>query len=104
MLVCVLEYSNIPTKKFKVTIMDPITQTKKIVHFGAKNYSDYTIHKDYERMQRYTLRHKSRENWNRSGIYTAGFWSKHLLWSKPSLNQSIKYMQEKFKIKIKKQL
>jgi hypothetical protein len=56
------------------------------VHFGRKGYSDYTKHKDKERMERYLTRHRSRENWARSGAKTAGFWSRWLLWSSPSLN------------------
>ena len=59
---------------------------KKTVHFGANGYSDFTIHKDPERMKRYDARHKTNENWTKSGIYTAGFWSKWILWSKPSLH------------------
>jgi len=55
------------------------------VHFGRQGYSDYTIHKDRERMKRYLVRHTRRENWKRSGAKTAGFWSRWLLWSKPSL-------------------
>lgn len=74
--------------------------TGKVIHFGANGYSDYTIHKDAERQKRYVIRHKSKENWNKSGINTAGFWSYHLLWSKPSLTQAIKYMEKKFNIKI----
>ena len=58
---------------------------QKIVQFGANGYSDYTIHKDYDRMLRYIARHKTREDWTISGIYTPGFWSKHLLWNKPSI-------------------
>ena len=57
----------------------------KSVKFGRKGYLDYTIHKDAERMQRYLTRHRRRENWGRSGRYSAGFWSRWLLWSKPSL-------------------
>ena len=57
----------------------------KKVRFGRKGYSDYTIHKDAERMQRYLTRHRRRENWGRSGRSSAGFWSRWLLWSKPSL-------------------
>ena len=57
---------------------------KKVV-FGRKGYSDYTIHKDVERMHRYLTRHKKRENWGPGGKYTAGFWSRWFLWSKPSL-------------------
>lgn len=56
------------------------------VHFGRKGYSDYTIHKDRERMKRYLIRHARRENWGRSGAKTAGFWSRWLLWSSPTLN------------------
>ena len=56
------------------------------VHFGRKGYSDYTKHKDPQRMMRYLTRHRSRENWTRSGAKTAGFWSRWLLWSSPSLS------------------
>ena len=63
------------------------------VSFGLKGYSDYTLHKDHERMKRYVGRHAGyaggrlshRENWTRSGAKTAGFWSRWLLWSSPSL-------------------
>jgi hypothetical protein len=55
------------------------------VHFGRQGYSDYTKHKDRERMERYLTRHRSRENWTRSGAKTPGFWSRWLLWSSPSL-------------------
>jgi hypothetical protein len=55
------------------------------VHFGRQGYSDYTKHRDRERMQRYLTRHRRRENWTRSGAKTAGFWSRWLLWSSPSL-------------------
>lgn len=56
------------------------------VHFGRQGYSDYTKHKDRVRMERYLTRHHRRENWTRSGAKTAGFWSRWLLWSSPSLN------------------
>lgn len=55
------------------------------VHFGRQGYSDYTKHHDKERMKRYLTRHGGRENWTRSGAKTAGFWSRWLLWSSPSL-------------------
>jgi hypothetical protein len=56
-----------------------------VVRFGRKGYSDYTKHHDKERMERYLTRHRSRENWTRSGAKTAGFWSRWFLWSSPSL-------------------
>ena len=61
----------------------------RTVHFGRKGYSDYTLHKDKARMKRYVIRHRRRENWGRSGQYTAGFWSRWLLWSRPSLRGAI---------------
>ena len=94
--VIILERSKLPEKKYKVTIGN------KTVNFGAKSYSDYTIHKDKERMHRYMNRHKSRENWKKSGIKTAGFWSRWLLWNKPSLTGSIKDTERRFNIKIRR--
>ncbi len=92
--IVILKKSSKPEKKFMVLIGN------KTIHFGAKGYDDYTIHKDNERMHRYENRHRSNENWKKSGIESAGFWSKWILWNKPSLIQSIKNTQEKFNIKI----
>ena len=92
--IILLKKSTNPEKKYMVTI------DNKTIHFGAKNYSDYTLHKDEDRMKRYENRHRSREIWNKSGIKTAGFWSKWILWNKPSLNSSIKFTEKKFNIKI----
>lgn len=65
----------------------------KVVRFGRKGYSDYTIHKDKERMGRYLARHEKRESWGRNGKYTAGFWSRHVLWSKPSFQAALRQTQ-----------
>jgi len=73
----------------------------KTVKFGSQGYSDYTLHKDPERMKRYQTRHKSRENWSKSGIKSAGFWSKWILWNKPGLRASIKDTEKRFGIKIR---
>jgi hypothetical protein len=73
----------------------------KVTHFGATGYSDYSKHKDPERKQRYITRHQARENWTKSGIHTAGFWSRWLLWGEPTLQASIKAIEQKFGIKIK---
>jgi len=84
-------------KKWKVLI------DKKTVHFGAQGMSDYTIHKDPERMKRYLNRHSGmHENWTKQGLKTAGFWSRWLLWNKPSLEGSRKDMEKRFNISIKK--
>lgn len=84
--------------KFTVVLPDG---TK--VHFGRRGYSDYTKHGDRERMRRYLVRHRSRENWTRSGIKTAGFWSRWILWSSPSLSGAIaktsRFLEKKIVLK-----
>jgi len=75
-----------------------ITPTGKKIGFGAVGYEDYTMHKDEERKQRYVARHKKHEDWHNKN--TAGFWSKNLLWNKPTLKESIEDTEKKFNIKI----
>jgi len=82
-------------KKYRVTFEDG-----KSVDFGGKGYSDFTIHKDPERMRRYLARHsRMGETWNKTGIRTAGFWSRWLLWSRPSMSEAKKYMTKRFGIR-----
>jgi hypothetical protein len=90
----ILQKSTHPDKKYMVNIGN------KTVHFGASSYQSYEVHKDPERKKRYENRHKSRENWRKSGIKSAGFWSKWILWNKPSLRASIKDTERRFNIKI----
>lgn len=84
-------------KKHKYVVETP---SGKHVKFGAYGMSDYTIHKDPERRQRYINRHKGKENWTKSGLSTAGFWSLHLLWGKPSLTASIHAIEDHFHIRV----
>jgi hypothetical protein len=56
-----------------------ITESNRKVYFGASGCSDFTVHKDEERKQRYISRHKNDGNWSKSGIDTANFWSRWLL-------------------------
>lgn len=68
---------------------------EKTVHFGAKNYSDYTHHRDPERKQRYLDRHRKNENWN--DPTSAGALSALILWNKPTLRASIADYKRKFR-------
>ena len=77
-----------------------LTWLNKTVHFGAKGMSDYTIHKDKERKQRYLTRHRVRENWTVRGIDTPGFWARWILWNQPSLHASIRDTEKRFGLKI----
>jgi len=57
----------------------------KKINFGAKNMSDYTIHKDPERRRRYRARHRAIRNKQGQLVYklktSPGYWSWHILWS-----------------------
>ena len=69
----------------------------KTVSFGQKGASDFTKHKDKDRKERYIDRHKKNENWNASGAKTAGFYSKHVLWNKKTLKESVDDINKRFK-------
>ena len=69
--------------------------------FGDNRFEDYTMHKDPDRKKRYLTRHKKNEDWNKSGISTAGFMSAHLLWNKETLQASIRDVNKRFNINIK---
>jgi Family of unknown function (DUF5754) len=84
--------------KLKVVLEDRAGH-QHTVYFGAKGYSDYTIHKDPERKKRYITRHKSREDWTAAGILTAGFWSRWVLWNKPTFAESLENTKKRFNIK-----
>ena len=83
-------------KKWRVTFPDG-----KHVDFGQKGFSDYTLHGDRLRMQRYVQRHaRMHETWTKSGMYTAGFWSRWLLWSKPTITGAKALIKKKFGITV----
>lgn len=86
--------SDKPDKKFYV--IPPDSNNK--IYFGSSAYEDYTIHKDLHRRKLYDTRHRRRENWRNPR--TAGFWSKFILWNQPTIQESIKFTENKFKIKI----
>jgi len=92
-----IENSTSKNKKLKAIFYDKDKKKIRSIQFGAKGYSDYTIHKDDERKQRYLNRHKVRENWN--DPMTAGALSRWILWHKKSLNTSIKDYKKKFALK-----
>ena len=66
----------------------------KTTHFGAFGMSDYTIHKDKARRDRYDIRHRKNEYWD--DPFTAGALSKWILWNKPSKRDSIADYKRRF--------
>jgi Family of unknown function (DUF5754) len=91
MTTILISKSSKPDKKLQAQVHG------KTVHFGAKGYEDYTTHKDPARKDRYIQRHKGKEQWGKQGIETAGFYAKHVLWNKPTIQQSINDLNHKYK-------
>jgi len=73
-----------------------ITESGKKVYFGQDGASDMTQHKDEARKMKYINRHQKNENWTKSGIDTAGFWARWLLWNKPTIKQVMKILKNGF--------
>ena len=69
-------------------------------HFGSSQYQNYTDHNDDKRKESYLARHKARENWTKSGIHSAGFWSRWLLWNQKSLVKSARDIEKRFGVRI----
>jgi hypothetical protein len=86
-------------KKYKIVLIYDDGKTKTI-HIGQEGADDFTKTGDEEAKKRYITRHKKREDWNKSGITTAGFWAKHLLWNKNTLSASIKDTEKRFNLDI----
>lgn len=81
--------SDKPDKKYFI-----ITSTGRKIYFGSANMSDFTLHKDPLRKNRYIQRHQKRENWNDKN--TAGFWSRWYLWNKETKEASYADIKKRF--------
>ena len=88
-----IKKSSAQNKKYTAVI-----DNKKSIHFGAKNYSDFTIHKDPERKKAYLARHKHDYHNN---VNYAGFYATNLLWNKKTLAESIRDTNDKYNVNIK---
>lgn len=90
-----LKPANDNIHKYVATILQDNGRTRQI-KFGAFGMSDFTKHRDEERKQRYLDRHRAREDWTKQGVLTSGFWSRHILWNKPTLSESLRDVKERF--------
>ena len=82
-----LSRSTRKNKKYMVKSGNPT------IHFGDSRYSDYTMHVDSDRKNRYILRHQKKEDW--SDPKTAGYWAYHILWNKPTIFEAIQSLRKK---------
>ena len=79
-----------PDKRLKVVYEG------KTIHFGSGNLTGkgtYLEHGDDKIKKNWIARHKVREDWN--DPKTAGYWSRWVLWNKPTLSGSIKALEGK---------
>ena len=87
--------SDKPDKKLHVKLESESGREKNL-HIGAKGMDDFTKTHDEAQKQRYIERHRAREDWRLSGLMTSGFWSRWLLWNKPSLSASVQDVKRRF--------
>ena len=92
-LLRVVESTN---NKKKFDAFFDINGVEKKVSFGAKGMSDYTIHKDPVRRNRYILRHQPREDW--TDPLKPGTLSRYILWEKTDLNNAISAYKKRFNV------
>ena len=88
-----------PKKKMEAIFKDKDGKVVKTTFFGAKGYSDYTIHKDKKRRERYRKRHE-KDVKGVKDYTTAGHLSMDILWGDSSnKNTAIKAYKKKYKLK-----
>ncbi len=88
----IIKPSHLSSKKYDAIIGN------KTIPFGANGMSDYTLHKDDERKNRYLERHK--KDHYKNPLYPS-FYSTNLLWNKKTLTESIKDTNKKYNVNIK---
>jgi hypothetical protein len=87
------------SKRFMIT-----TPEGTNIQFGSRAHENFTIHGDEKRKTAYLKRHSPREDWTESGIDTAGFWARYLLWNEPTIDASIKDIEKRFGIKVQNKI
>ena len=83
-----------PAKKYDAVFIDD--EKEKVVSFGAAGMSDFTIHKDEARKERYLNRHRKNENWDKPD--TPGSLSRYILWNKKTLRASVRDFKKRFNL------
>lgn len=92
----VIKLSKANDNKHKYIVTIDIDGKEKNIKFGAYGMEDYTIHGDDGRKELYINRHKKNENWN--DPLTPGFWSRWLLWNKPTIKASMIDIKKRFNL------
>ena len=74
--------------------IDAFVDGEKSYHLGKKEQKTTHFIKNEERKNRYIKRHEKREDWGNA--YSAGFYSRWVLWNKPTLKESIDDLNKRF--------
>jgi hypothetical protein len=83
-----------PAKKY-----DAVFETEgkeKVVSFGAAGMSDFTLHHDEERKERYLNRHRKNEHWDKPD--SPGALSRYILWNKKTVKASLRDYKKRFNV------
>lgn len=81
--------------KHVVELLNTDTKRTKTIKFGAAGAKDFIQYQKEgkavaeARKAAYIARHNKREDWTKSGVDTAGFWSRWILWNMPTLGASL---------------
>jgi len=89
----ILKKSNRKGKRFVLDMNDMSH------HFASKDGKTYIDGRTIKEKAAWEARHKSDKNWNNK--HSSIYYSRHLLWSEPTLKEAIKKLEKKDKIKIK---
>ena len=82
---------------------------KHLHYFGQNGYRDYTLmndkksqfyEPDFKTRERVRYAYHKRHSKEKGGRHTPSSMSKIILWNKPSLKESIKDYEKKFKVKV----
>jgi hypothetical protein len=84
-----------PEKKYDAIINDG-EKIIDVVSFGDPNFQDFTMHKDEERKKLYIGRRSDMEKKYYKDPFAPAFYSQNLLWNRPSIQESIKDIMDKF--------
>jgi hypothetical protein len=102
-LICIARTPN-HKSKFQITLYDSDTERTKTIRFGATGMGDYPSYSKEnhaiadERKRLYLQRHQGREDWTKTGILTPGFWARHILWNKRSIEESLQDTIKRFNL------
>ena len=90
-----IQPSEKPDKKMKA--MFEVNGRTRTIHFGQKKADDYTLTKDKDQRDRYIMRHKTNENWNKPD--SAGALSRWVLWgNSTNIHTNIAEFKKKFNL------